>query len=306
MATAKKPTENGQPTTSALVPVDVGENYMALQCEAHELASMIDEYLEGGLQEGDLEQIKIPTGGGLQWELPSAAGGEMANTFDGVIVGVQTTRTYWSEAFSGTGVPPDCISRDGKTGIGSPGGECETCEKNHWGSGKNNMGTACQERKRVYILRPEGFLPVILNLPITSIKNLRKYQIRLLSQHTPVNVVVTRFGLERNKSQGGILYSQVTCTSIGPLPETLAPLAKAYAKTIQAAIGIQPEIHTKTATETWPKAEADVGDGPDNIPESDPPFGPFAKEARSKTDEIPFIRADMWTELPGALTKKVL
>lgn len=275
---AKKTTEHEQPLT-ALVPVDVGE-YAALQVEQQELAYMIDEFLEGGLKEGDLEQIKIPTGGGLQWEIP---GGEMVSSFDGVIVGIQTTRTYWPGDFTGAGVPPSCVSRDGKTGIGNPGGECEVCEKNMWGSGKNGQGTACAPRKRLYILRPEGFLPVVLNLPVTSMTNLRKYQIRLLSQRKPANIVVTRFGLERNKNKAGIAYSQVTCSAVGPLPESLAPLAKAYSKMIQTAVGIHQEDQERQEPRQ-PTAPFD----PNQIPESDPPFGPFAKSVQTEEDPIPF------------------
>ena len=259
----------------------LGDNYLALQSEMHEMAGMIDEYLEGGLQSNDLERIKVPPGGGLQWEIPGAGGGEMVSTFDGIIVGVQTTRSYWAEEFSGGNVPPNCSSRDGQTGVGDPGGECETCPKNHWGSGRNGVGTACQERKMVYILRPEDALPVVLSLPITSIKLLRKYQFRLLSKRTPPHAVVTRFGLERTKSGGGILYSLVTFSAVGPLSPQLTPIAKAYASTIKTALGIQSDTLQK------PVADVDA----DGIPESDPPFGSFAKQNKpdaTQEDEIPF------------------
>jgi hypothetical protein len=290
MAATSKKSQDSPQTEAALTPVAIGENYIALSYDPTELGNLIDDYLEDGLKEGDLEQIKIPTGGGIQWEMPGAAGGEMVTTFDGVIVGVQTTRTYWPDAFSGASVPPSCTSRDGKIGIGDPGGVCELCPLARWGTGKNGVGTACAERKRVYILRPEGLLPIILNLPVTSINNLRKYQIRLLSQRTPVTVVVTRFGLDRTKNKAGIPYSQAAFTSIGPLPATLAPLAKAYAKTIQTAVGIHTEARPSAKAEAAAfnpddqKAPFDA----DGIPESDPPFGPFARDARTETDEIPF------------------
>lgn len=182
------------------------------------------------------------------------------------------------------------------------------------------MGTACAERKRVYILRPEGLLPVVLNLPVMSINNLRKYQVRLVSQRTPVNVVVTRFALERTRNKSNVEYSQATFTSVGPLPPTLAPLAKAYAKTIQAAVGIHTESPARVGPSEFVSSDPTQVDA-DGIPESDPPFGPFAKQqvrpkrmepgpsstpSLSETDEIPFIRSDMWTELSGTVTKKVL
>jgi hypothetical protein len=270
-ATARKIMPN--PNT-ALIPL--GADYEVLSCNAREVAEMIGEFLEDGLKPNDLEQIKIPTGGAIQWELP---GGEMVNSFEGVIVGIQTTRAYWEGDFAGGGTPPNCTSQNGRTGIGSPGGECDFCPKNMWGSGKNGTGTACSPRKKIYILRPEGFLPVVLSLPVTSMDKLRKYQIRLLNQRTGVNIAVTRFGLERTKSKAGILYSQVTCTAVGPLPESLIPLARSYAKMIQSAVGIEPN-EPQAAPVAAPF-------DPNAIPESDPPFGPFAKDSR-EDDGIPY------------------
>lgn len=303
MSTSEKKAASVEKTTALTVASTPG--YLALEYRPHDLREMLNDCLEGGLQESDLEQIKIPTGGGIQWELPTAAGGEMVATFDGVIVGIQSTRTYWPESFTGASVPPSCTSRDGKTGVGDPGGECDYCPMMQWGSGKNGTGTACSERKRVYILRPEGLLPMILNLPATSITNLRKYQVSLISQRTHPNVVVTRFGLFRTKSKAGIQYSQATFIAISPLPAEQVPLAKAYAKMIQEAVGIQSSpAPARVRANVAPDESLSLGS--DGIPESDPPFGAFVNDARAETDEIPFVRADMWTELPGALAKKVL
>ncbi len=273
MATKKHVAENTE-----LVAVNEN-NYLALQCEANEMREMIGEYLDDGLQDGDLEVVKVPTGGGLQWELPGAEGGEMESTFDGVIVGVQVVRSYWPGEFSGENNPPQCSSRDGKHGVGNPGGECEICPLNEWGSGKNGVGTACRERKRIYILRPNSYLPLVLSLPVTSIKHVRKYQIRLLNQRLPLHGVVTRFGLERTKSATGISYSEVTFTAAGPLPADIAPLAKAYANTIKGALGMQ----VREATE--PPPPIDLSDDAE-IPVSDPPFG--GQFSAKQDDEIPF------------------
>src|SRR5262245_7669139 len=83
----------------------------------------------GGLSEFDLTRIKIPSGGGLQWPVPSLEGEIMESVIEGVIVLVCATRAYYSQPMSeGSGNhPPDCSSSDGISGTGKPGGHCALC-----------------------------------------------------------------------------------------------------------------------------------------------------------------------------------
>lgn len=228
---------SGNPTT-ALATIDLS-SYLALREEAEELRELVDEYLEDGLSENDLHLIKIPAGGGMAWELP---GDTTASTFDGVILAVQNTRAYFPQAFTGGANPPACSSRDGKTGVGLPGGSCLTCEKAIWGSGKEHFGTACGERKIVYILMPGETLPVRLSLPVTSFKILRKYQVSLLNKRYPSHGVVTQFGLEKAKSQSGITYSVLKLSQVTPISGDMADRAKAYATMLKSALFHQPDL----------------------------------------------------------------
>jgi len=268
---------------TALVPTTNGDNYLALQGEMHELKAMVDEYLEDGLEAKDLERIKVPGGGGVTWQIQSSEGLTRSEFFDGIIVGVQTTRAYWEVSYddSEEKSPPNCSSRDGRIGVGKPGGECEICPLNSWGSGKRGQGTACGERKLVYILRPEDALPVVLSVPIMSQKNLRQYRTRLMRKLKNPSSVITRFALESSENASGKPYSKIVFAEVGPLPPSLTPMAKAYASTIKTALGIIAEV---------PGATQPTSFDPNDIPESSPPFGHFGKSPveEHEKDEIPF------------------
>jgi hypothetical protein len=227
-----KQKNNGEGET-ALTTITT-EQFVALQQEATELQELVEEFFTDGLVENDLELIKIPSGGGRAWDLPK---GLSAPTFDGVLLGIQNSRAYWPNTYSGGGTPADCSSRDGITGRGRPGGECKWCELSQWGSGRNGVGTACNPRKTLYILRPVDSLPVRLSLPVTSFTPLRKYQVSLLNQRVRPSAVATRFGLAVAQSKSNIKYSQATFAVAGALDPETALRAKAYAGILASALG---------------------------------------------------------------------
>jgi hypothetical protein len=61
------------------------------------------------------------------WILP---GGRVVSEIAGTLVGYRKTRTLWDNNVAQPTVL--CRSSDGETGIGEPGGLCETCPKSHW------------------------------------------------------------------------------------------------------------------------------------------------------------------------------
>src|SRR6516225_5045640 len=67
----------------------------------------------------DLEQIKIPAGGGTLWTLPGPGGEQLVPDFSGVILIWREMRKRWKlplEQSDGP-MPPDCYSPDTKRGI---------------------------------------------------------------------------------------------------------------------------------------------------------------------------------------------
>ena len=85
--------------------------------------------------EFSFDRVKLPAGGGTAFEIPSADGedSEMAKDITGVIV--YNHPAYYHDKYNGGSNPPDCGSFDGVSGIGNPGGSCQNCPYNKFGSG---------------------------------------------------------------------------------------------------------------------------------------------------------------------------
>jgi hypothetical protein len=103
-------------------------------------------------------RIRVPTGGGLNFRIQTATGGDSATELVGVITAWRQSRVFYHNAFcSGGNRPPDCISSDGITGVGSPGGQCRYCPHARFGSavdinGRPTAGQACKDQRQVLFL----------------------------------------------------------------------------------------------------------------------------------------------------------
>ena len=95
------------------------------------------------------ERIKIPSGGGVMFEIPGENPEEpdTVKTFSAVILYQHSLNAYYQSEYQGGSNPPDCGSFDGHHGEGTPGGDCGTCPLNQYGSGKNGA-KACKNRRR--------------------------------------------------------------------------------------------------------------------------------------------------------------
>src|SRR5690606_22849787 len=133
------------------------------------------EELEG--LELTFDRVKIPSGGGLAFEIPLDDDEvDTVKEIVGVIVDHHRVNAYWPSAFSG---------QEGKTGVALPGSEvswagreqsCAPCPLNQWGSDEGGGGgKACKNMVRLYILREGDVFPLMLTLPPTSIKNWSNY-----------------------------------------------------------------------------------------------------------------------------------
>ena len=85
------------------------------------------------------ERVKIPSGGGVMFEIPGENPEEpdTVKTFSAVILYQHSLNAYYQSEYQGGSNPPDCGSFDGHHGEGTPGGDCGTCPLNQYGSGKN-------------------------------------------------------------------------------------------------------------------------------------------------------------------------
>lgn len=210
--------------------------FPALAADPKELAEALQENLGGGsISPFDLDRIGIPAGGGLAWNVPTLDGGEDAEKeLLGIVVHVQNARAFWRNPFgSGEGaVPPDCTSDDAVTGVGDPGGACAQCPYAAFGSDSRQRGQACKLVQRLFLLRPGASLPVVVNLPPGSLKNARKYLLRLVSNGKRASSVLTRLTLEKDKNADGIVYSKAVFAMAGELAPPQAESASAYGKAL--------------------------------------------------------------------------
>ena len=187
--------------------------------------------LEGeNLSPMDLDRVSVPAGGGVSWCIPTLAGDENTPEIVGVIVAVQNCRAMWQGDFTGGGDPPDCSSDDGITGMGDPGGNCKLCPLAQFGSDNREKGQKCKSIKRLFLLRPASMLPLVVNLPPTSIRPATRDLLRLAGVGLKYQVAVTRITLEKTKNSEGIAYSVASFALVARLDPGQSKDMEDYAK----------------------------------------------------------------------------
>ena len=185
--------------------------------------------------DNEFERIKIPAGGGTMFEFPSSNPDEpdMIKEFSAVILYHHPMYVFYSSKFNGSNNPPDCLSVDGITGVGIPGGKCINCPKNKFGSGENGS-KACKNKHQMYLLREGEMFPVILSLPTSSNREFSRYIKRLLSRGKKSDSVVTKFSLKKAVNKTGISYSQVQFSVARELDTKEIELIKNYSEQVKS------------------------------------------------------------------------
>lgn len=221
------------------------ENF-AIVPMSEDIAQMLTEELDG-MGQVPFDAVKIPSGGGLSFELSGEDpdNPETAQTLTGVIVHHHPVNVYWEHDFDGAGGLPDCSSPDGKHGLNAKTGEvldCASCPYNQFGSGKGNS-KACKNTHRVYLLRENEPLPILLTLPPTSLRAFKDYLAkRLIMKGKRSTDVLTSIKLKREKNADGIAYSACVFTKAGDLtPDQIAavkPVA-AWVKGISSRVPVE-------------------------------------------------------------------
>lgn len=183
----------------------------------------------------DLDQVKVPSGGGSAFEVPTLDGVEPQKELVGVIVYHKQARAYWSQGIEdgGGNTPPDCSSDDGKVGYGNPGGVCKTCPFAQFGSDSEGRGQACKQFRQIFLLPADAYLPMVVTVPPTSMKPVKNYLFRLTSHRVPYYGVVTRIKLDKQKNATGIEYSQIQPELGERLGEEQVEAMRQYAEAIR-------------------------------------------------------------------------
>ncbi|MBP1737658.1 MAG: Tsac [Oscillospiraceae bacterium] len=126
----------------------------------------------------NFQRVKIPSGGALQFEIPGddPENPDYARYLEGVILYNHASGAYWpADSEYDENTAPLCSSVDGKMGIGEPGGACETCSLNRFGTAPDGRGKACKNMRVLYLLRDGEFMPLQVSLSPTSIKPFRDF-----------------------------------------------------------------------------------------------------------------------------------
>lgn len=190
------------------------------------------------------DRIKVPSGGGLAYEVPgdNPDEPELEKEFEAVILYHHPMLSYYKEKYNGANEAPNCSSIDGIVGIDRDTGEmkqCKDCPYNEFGSGENG-GKACKLKRRIFLLRKGEALPVVFALPTTSVGDFSKYIMRIVSRGKKSNQVVTKFSLKKVQNAGGITYSRVVVSAVRELNseeqksiDALSSQVKAIAKNLQ-------------------------------------------------------------------------
>lgn len=244
-----------------------------------ELAEAVAEEMDG-LGSIPFDRVKVPSGGGIAFEVPGEDEGspDIVKEIVGVILHHHPVNAYWKEKYSGDNAQPDCSSFDGKTGIDRETGECKDCSAcpfNQYGTSVNDDGSAgkgkaCKNVHRVYILLEGNPVPIILSLPPTSLKYMRDYiGKRILLKGMRCYDAVTKITLKKDKSAGGIEFSRTAFELVGKLNPEQRAMAKEMADTVKAEdqnVEIDNSDYNQgSATQQAQKPAA--GDGFMNVPD---------------------------------------
>lgn len=252
---------------------------LAVKAETFDLVTLSGDLAEAVQEEMDglgsipFDRVKIPSGGGLAFEVPGETEDDTESLTElvGVILDHNPVNAYWAEKFAGGNESPDCSSYDGKQGVVRETGECRDCERcpyNQFGS--DGAGKACKNMHRVYILREGNPVPLILTLPPTSLKYLRNYVAKsIILKGYRCWQVITKVTLKKEKSKDGITYSRAAFSLVDKLaPEQIASTEamKNMVRQIYKTIDIEGDEYSTAPTDVAPAA------GPDgfmNVPEGE-------------------------------------
>ena len=192
-----------------------------------------------GLGTIPLDRVKIPSGGGIAFEVSGddEDNPESASELVGIILHHHAVNAYWRNKFSGANDKPDCASMDGKTGVDQETGEmksCADCPCNQFGSDDDGRGKACKNIHRIYFLRSDNPVPIIISLPPTSLKSMRDYiGKRILVKGMRCYDALTKITLKKEKNAAGIVYSRVVFTFVEKLSEEARAQAKLVADSMK-------------------------------------------------------------------------
>ncbi len=132
--------------------------------------------------------------------------GQSHEELRGVIVFKQKVRGHWQEGNK----TPLCRSIGCVIGTDQADGKhnCASCPQNEWGSGKNGVGKACKEKRRVFFVPPGSMCAATIDFSSASINDFDTFESARLQQRIPdIAAEFVARGVPA-KSDQGFTYAQ--------------------------------------------------------------------------------------------------
>lgn len=192
----------------------------------------------------ELDRIKVPSGGGTTFSIPTINGEEEVKELECIVLMVKQLRLFYRTSFeeTGEGTPPDCMSVDGLNGFGDPGGYCLECPFQKF---DNELGRSeCNEKRNMFILPANVILPYVLSVPQMSIKPMKDYIMRLTQVGQKVSHITTKVTLVKTKNKRGIPYSELRFTKMNDLSEDQIVMVENYNKSFARVIDATQRAET--------------------------------------------------------------
>lgn len=234
--------------------------------------SLAEEF--DGLGTISFDRVKIPSGGGLAFELPGEDEDNPVSSQEivGIIVYDHPVNAYWRDKYAGGNEAPDCSSSDGKEGIERETGcinECSACPWNQFGS--DGAGKACKNMRRLYIVQEGEVMPLLLTLPPTSLRYFKDYKWnKIFAKAKRIDRrtfdVVTRITLKKEKSGDGIVYSRAEFSLVGELNEVQKALVSNTGKMVMELAGRNKEISAADLASDNTGGFVDIAEGEGELP----------------------------------------
>lgn len=235
-------------------------------------AAEFAEILENNLLEGEglrVREIPFPREGTF-WQVTNEEGKKQAlEELKAVILDYHALNVYYNTRYDGKKNPPTCISKDGKTGKGNPGGPCRSCSlggDDAWGTGTDEKGNptrgkACANKIRLFPLLEGEIMPHQITLPPTNNTKepggLKDFMNLMANKVKAYQSCIVSLTLEETKTSGGQPFIRLMVSKIADLSKEEAGKIVQFAKTLR------PYLRQTDSDEILHGQVA--GEGPDGV-----------------------------------------
>jgi hypothetical protein len=176
--------------------------------DRNRLLEMADDD-DGGAAHGTLP-IYFSWPGSGSFEFVNKAANDRKSEIVGVVVVSRLGRTLYAKTYTGGKDRPICSSNDGVHGSNAEVCQsklCRECPKAKWGTGKDGKGSACRESRRLVIVTKRDEPPIILTVPVTSIRAWDSYCNSLRTDGRRYYSVISKLSLGQAESRTGMGYA---------------------------------------------------------------------------------------------------